>query len=245
MKYVKFLSLILIPLFMGGETVTRAELVHMGGPLYAIITDNFVPTPGFDDPRADTRNPEGKVHLNKSPEPPQPCEEPSYAQVARVSPANEGGAVPFAVDLNIFGKNSCELEEALANKEGGSGLISSVPPIVRHNRTFVSIRLITNLLGYPVSWDAMTKTVTVKGPKTIKLTIGQKTYTVNGIKKTMDVAPFIVYDRTMVPLRFITEGMGKNITYYKRENKLAKQYCFGARMSGLPKHAFNGCVVIK
>lgn len=243
MKYFKFLSLILVPLLIGGETVTRAELVHMGGPLYAIITDNDVPTPIFDNPRARTDNPESNIN-GAIPQEPLPCKEPFYAQVARVSPANEGGAVPFAVDLNIFGKNGCELEEVLANKEGGMSLIADVPPIVRSNRTFVSIRLITNLLGYPVSWDSRTKTVTVKGPKTIKLTIGQKTYTVNGTKKTMDVAPFIMYDRTMVPLRFIAEGMGKSVTYYKRGDK-AKQYCYGARMEMLPKHVFNGCVVIK
>ena len=43
--------------------------------------------------------------------------------------------------------------------------------------------------------------------KSVKLTIGQKAANVNGETMTMDGVPFIKADRTMVPLRFISETL--------------------------------------
>lgn len=39
-------------------------------------------------------------------------------------------------------------------------------------------------------------------------TIGSTTYTVNGIEKTMDVAPYIKGDRTYIPVRFVAQAAG-------------------------------------
>ncbi len=43
--------------------------------------------------------------------------------------------------------------------------------------------------------------------------IGSKTYTVNGASKTLDVAPKIVNDRTMIPLRALSEAIGAAVSY--------------------------------
>lgn len=39
-------------------------------------------------------------------------------------------------------------------------------------------------------------------------TIGSTTYTVNGVEKTMDVAPYIKGDRTYMPIRFVAQAAG-------------------------------------
>lgn len=39
-------------------------------------------------------------------------------------------------------------------------------------------------------------------------TIGSTTYTVNGVEKTMDVAPYIKGDRTYIPVRFVAQAAG-------------------------------------
>ena len=41
---------------------------------------------------------------------------------------------------------------------------------------------------------------------------GEKAYTVNGVAKTADVAPFISDSRTMVPVRFVAEAFGITVT---------------------------------
>ena len=76
-------------------------------------------------------------------------------------------------------------------------------------RTLVPIRFISEFLDFEVTWDATTKTVTIKDPsKTIILSIGQKTASINGNAYEMDVAPLIRDSRTFVPLRFISEAFG-------------------------------------
>lgn len=47
-------------------------------------------------------------------------------------------------------------------------------------------------------------------------TIGSKYYTVNGVRETMDIAPYITDDRTFIPLRFVARATGvadQNILY--------------------------------
>jgi len=47
----------------------------------------------------------------------------------------------------------------------------------------------------------------------IRLAIGESTYTVNGMLRTMDVTPIIVDDRTMVPIRFVAEALGAYVMW--------------------------------
>ncbi len=45
----------------------------------------------------------------------------------------------------------------------------------------------------------------------LKMTLGKTDYTVNGEKKTMDVAPIIRNSRTMLPVRYVAEALGAEI----------------------------------
>ncbi|MCL2400137.1 MAG: copper amine oxidase N-terminal domain-containing protein [Defluviitaleaceae bacterium] len=52
-------------------------------------------------------------------------------------------------------------------------------------------------------------------PVTLRLSVGNTTYTINGIPAQSDVAPFIdpVHSRTMVPLVIIAEGLGSQVSW--------------------------------
>ncbi len=55
-------------------------------------------------------------------------------------------------------------------------------------------------------------TITVKkGDVTIVMHPGETKYTVNGVEKTLDVAPYIEGDRTMVPVRFVAEALNLKV----------------------------------
>ena len=56
----------------------------------------------------------------------------------------------------------------------------------------------------------------------IILTIGKKAALVFGEKKSNDVAPIIVNDRTMLPARFVAESLGAKVSWdeEKREVKI-------------------------
>ncbi|MBQ9134246.1 MAG: copper amine oxidase N-terminal domain-containing protein, partial [Clostridia bacterium] len=47
----------------------------------------------------------------------------------------------------------------------------------------------------------------------LKMTLGKTAYTLNGETKTMDVAPIIRNERTMLPVRYVAEALGAEIAW--------------------------------
>ena len=47
----------------------------------------------------------------------------------------------------------------------------------------------------------------------LKMTLGKTAYTLNGEQKTMDVAPIIRNERTMLPVRYVAEALGAEIAW--------------------------------
>ena len=87
-----------------------------------------------------------------------------------------------------------------------------VPPVNVNNRVLVPFRAISEALGAVVSWDEVTKVVTAKKLDiTIKLTIGDKIAYINNRPTTLDVAPQIINNRTLIPVRFISEAFGAEV----------------------------------
>jgi len=88
-----------------------------------------------------------------------------------------------------------------------------------NNRTMVPFRKIFNELGISdenIIWDGDTKTIIAKKDETeIKLQIGnnvaEKKEGEKVNKISLDSAPVIRNDRTLVPLRFIAESLGKTV----------------------------------
>ena len=92
-------------------------------------------------------------------------------------------------------------------------------PIIENNRTFVPFRALAEAFGATVAYDEATQAVTAElNGTTVVMTIGSATYTVNGVEKTADVAPFINGSRTMVPVRFAAEAFGIKVIPTYDEN---------------------------
>ena len=73
---------------------------------------------------------------------------------------------------------------------------------------------ITETFGATVDWAEDTQTLTItKDETTIVMQIGSTTALVNGEEKTLDTAPSIIKNRTLVPVRFIAEALGLTIDY--------------------------------
>jgi len=87
-------------------------------------------------------------------------------------------------------------------------------PYVTAGRTLVPVRVISENFGAEVSWDEATQRVDISSDGTdITLYIGNNTAVVNGKETVLDVAPELTDSRTMVPLRFISEALGKRVEY--------------------------------
>jgi peptide/nickel transport system substrate-binding protein len=95
-----------------------------------------------------------------------------------------------------------------------------VQPEIVNDRTFVPFRAIFEKMGAEVSFDAATKTVSAtRDGKEVKLQIGSSTGYVNGASTALAAAPYIKDDRTMIPLRFVSEAFGASVSYNEFQDR--------------------------
>lgn len=80
-------------------------------------------------------------------------------------------------------------------------------PYTSEGRTLVPLRFIGDALGAKVDYEDGVVTAEM-ADRTVVMTIGSTEYTLNGEVYTMETAPVIVNDRTMVPLRALSEALG-------------------------------------
>ena len=128
--------------------------------------------------------------------------------------------VLFAVMLMTVSAGAKTLEFTIGNADmyvSDNGISKSefdAPPYIENGRTMVPIRVISENFGAEVLWNGEEKSVTIKNAGAeIKLIIDSATAFVNGAEKTLDAPPIISNGRTMVPLRFISEALGKKVEY--------------------------------
>lgn len=92
--------------------------------------------------------------------------------------------------------------------------VEETTPVIRHDRTFLPLRAVTEELGYTVAWDGDKKEVTLtKGDASVVMTIGKKAYRLNGKEAAMDVAPYLEKDRTFIPARYLGEATGLSVKW--------------------------------
>ena len=94
---------------------------------------------------------------------------------------------------------------------------------IENGRTLVPIRVLSEGMGYAVSWDGEAQMVTVEKENVKnKLIIGsmQATTIEDGIEKEvlLDTAPCIMDSRTYVPLRYIAESLGSNVFWQGKDD---------------------------
>ncbi len=93
----------------------------------------------------------------------------------------------------------------------------SVVPIIQNSRTMLPVKFISENYGCTVQWDGANRKVIVKsGENTVVLQIDNKTVYKNGIGFLSDVAPFIKDNRTYIPVKALSESIGKNVFYYSK-----------------------------
>jgi len=96
----------------------------------------------------------------------------------------------------------------------GARLATDVDPVIIEGRTLVPVRAIAEGFGAEVGWNGASRQVTVnKGGNAVILTIDNTNYTKNGQALKMDVPAQIVSDRTMVPVRVVSESLDAQVDW--------------------------------
>ncbi|WP_246942787.1 stalk domain-containing protein [Bacillus pinisoli] len=87
-------------------------------------------------------------------------------------------------------------------------------PVLKSNRTLAPIRAIFEQLGASVHYDSTTRVITItKAETTIKLTMDKKEAIKNNEEVLLDVEPMIINNRTLLPVRFISESIGASVQH--------------------------------
>ena len=95
---------------------------------------------------------------------------------------------------------------------------NAVKPYIKDDRTMVPLRFIAEELGATVGYDDVTRAITITlGDTVMGLTVDQKAYTLNGKAFEMDCAAEILEDRTFVPVRFVSEALGRSVEWLEAQ----------------------------
>jgi photosystem II stability/assembly factor-like uncharacterized protein len=126
---------------------------------------------------------------------------------------------PPSISLTL----TLQLGNALMLVSGSDGkndtvTLDAAPVLGAGSRTLVPVRAVAEAMGGIVFWDVITETATVTvGSNTLELTLGKNTALFNGTAVQIDtdpkVLPLIINGRTMLPLRFVVESLGAEVSY--------------------------------
>ncbi len=132
--------------------------------------------------------------------------------------ALEGGG--FARFLTEKTEISFKVGESVLNINGENVTVET-PYVVGEGVTLVPVRVITEAFGAKVDWDGGERKVTLTTDENkIELWIGRIDAKMNGETLTLLSAPEISNNVTMVPLRFISEGFGAEVSYDSKTKQI-------------------------
>ena len=107
--------------------------------------------------------------------------------------------------------------QSVAIVVNGAPVTFDQPPVERAGRVFVPLRGVFERLGASVVYANGDINAQGNG-RSVHLHIGSTQAVVNGQTLTMDVAPFLIGARTLVPLRFVAQSLGANVNWSQSNN---------------------------
>lgn len=135
------------------------------------------------------------------------------AETAPVDPTPTTDPAPVAEKTIVL-----TLGTTAATINGEAKAMDVAPEVVTVNGggvTFVPVRFVTENLGLTNNWSAAAPNDVVLTGEGFngKIVIGSTAAVINGADKTLLAAPFVKDNRTMVPLRFLSENLGYSVNY--------------------------------
>lgn len=97
-----------------------------------------------------------------------------------------------------------------------------VAPCTFNERYMVPVRAICNALGAQIEWNSENNEVLIKSDNNV-ITLpldGKNIMLLNGIEATLDVPPIVVNERTVAPLRAISEALGAKVIWHSDLNRI-------------------------
>lgn len=149
-----------------------------------------------------------------------------YSTIASCNNLANGKIIAEVGDLKaeaLLGNEAFNLLDLYINQStywlNGKKYMTDQPPIIINSRTMIPLRLLAESLGGEVSWNSDDRIAEVQYQNNhLRLPIDKAEIVVNNQKNIIDTPAQIINNRTMVPIRFISEALGMNIEYNATNN---------------------------
>lgn len=112
-------------------------------------------------------------------------------------------------------------------------IVIDVAPVIYNGRTLVPLRGLLEAMGAKVEWFPNTEDITItKGDMVLSMRIEEDRYykytttNLEDIRFNFDVKPKIINNRTMVPIRLISEQLGYNVAWDVQTKKITIKTSF-------------------
>ncbi len=125
----------------------------------------------------------------------------------------------FILSLFVIAFLSCFCMTAFCEKDvslviDNKKIETDVPPFILNDRTMVPARVFFENFDATVKWEGTLRQVIVTFKSDIMIfNIDSPIVYIDGITHTMDVSPVIIDDRTLLPVRFISEELGYGVEW--------------------------------
>lgn len=87
------------------------------------------------------------------------------------------------------------------------------------DKVYVPVRFVSEALGAKVEWLPQEQKIVInKDSRQVILYVGRQEALVNGGEHILDAAVRLVGERAMIPLRFVSEGLGAEVNWTEQEN---------------------------
>lgn len=117
----------------------------------------------------------------------------------------------------------------------GATVTFDVQPVLAEGTVYVPMRGVFERVGATVNFDRRSGQVTAtRAPTTVELKVGVRLARVNGENMVMLAPALYKKGRTLVPLRFVTEALGAEVTWnpVRREVNITAQSARKAKIGG-------------
>ncbi len=103
----------------------------------------------------------------------------------------------------------------------GTEIRTDTAPVIENDRTLVPLRAIFEAMGCVVDWSQEEQEITVvRDGISVVLYIGSEEMLVNGNVIILDTVPEIINERTMVPVRAISEAVNCTVEWKDTERNI-------------------------
>ena len=118
-------------------------------------------------------------------------------------------AKDYQLVLTVGKSNGSEIKDGVSRP-----VVFDVAPEILEGSTMVPLRGVVDKFGADVTRDATSNSATVKmGDNTVTVQVDNKKATVNGKEITLTVSPVLKNGRVLIPLRFISQGIGLDVNW--------------------------------